>query len=295
MVYYFLAYFNARKQLEKTDPEATIQFIVPTGNFGDILAAWYTKCMGLPLERLVVATNSNDILARFWSSGRYEKHQVSTSTVTAVVLETLSPAMDILISSNFERLLWYLAFDSLASSLSNNDVERRRVACATVKGWMDNVKADGRAVVSEEVLALARNDFVADRVDDEQTIETIQAYYKAEGGFSDGSYIADPHTAVGLAVARRLAANNPPSVHQIVVSTAHPAKFSEAVTRALVPLSSSFDFEREVMPEEFKGLLQKERRVIDVERPEVELVKDAIIRALVASGKVHPGASVNGK
>jgi threonine synthase len=177
MVYYFLAYFHVKKQLEKIDSDATIQFVVPTGNFGDVLAGWYTKRMGLPAERLVVATNSNDILARFWTSGRYEKHPASTSTVTGGVLETLSPAMDILVSSNFERLLWYLAYDSLTGSLFSDDAERRRVACKTVKGWMDNVKADGRAVVSEEVLALARKDFVAEKVDDVQV--RVSAYVGA--------------------------------------------------------------------------------------------------------------------
>ena len=103
-----------------------LQFVVPTGNFGDILAGYYAKRMGLPMGRLVVATNSNDILARFWQSGRYEKVDSSAATDTCApiggasdgkqtvggVRETLSPAMDILVSSNFERLLWYLAYES---------------------------------------------------------------------------------------------------------------------------------------------------------------------------------------
>lgn len=189
IVYYFVAYFDAQKALASTASNAQLQFVVPTGNFGDILAGWYAKQMGLPMAKLVIATNSNDILARFWASGRYEKHgsadpnAVSVSLTTNVatdpsagasdgaqggVRETLSPAMDILISSNFERLLWYLARDSLPREESLEERDRSSKACAVVKGWMDSVKTDGKAVVSTEALTLARKDFSAERVDDEQ-------------------------------------------------------------------------------------------------------------------------------
>ncbi|KAF8314007.1 tryptophan synthase beta subunit-like PLP-dependent enzyme [Clavulina sp. PMI_390] len=309
IVYYFKAYFDAQKQLPNGEGE--LQFVVPTGNFGDVLAGWYAKQMGVPMAKLVVATNANDILARFWASGRYEK-QGSPSAESAVapgvatepaagasdgaqaqaqggVQETLSPAMDILISSNFERLLWYLARDSLPSAEFTVEEERSAKACAVVKGWMDSMKADGRAVVSTEALTRARKDFAAERVDDAQTLATIQEYFEAKDGFADASYVADPHTAVGLTVGRRIAPSNPATVHQIILSTAHPAKFSEAVTRALSNTSSSFSFERDVLPEEFKGLLEMPRRVIDVPRAEVGLVKEVIIQTLTGVTEKSPG------
>lgn len=189
-VYYFLSYFHLRKSLACTlSPEALaqvqVQYVVPTGNFGDILAGYYAKRMGLPIARLVVATNSNDILARFWRSGAYEKvdsSPVSTphpqghgaaapaegasdgKQASGGVRETLSPAMDILVSSNFERLLWYLAHEGLEEA----DAETRRGACETVASWMAQVKSDGRCEVPTRVLELARRDFLAERVSDAQ-------------------------------------------------------------------------------------------------------------------------------
>ncbi|KZV91369.1 threonine synthase, partial [Exidia glandulosa HHB12029] len=277
MVYYFLSYFAARKQLP-ADSSLQLQYVVPTGNFGDILAGYYARRMGLPVARLAIATNSNDILARFWATGRYEKVAAPTSTDApnvaptegasdgkqatqdaSGVKETLSPAMDILVSSNFERLLWYLAFEARGGDV--------HAACTDVKGWMDGVKKDGRAVVPTSVLELARRDFVAERVSDEQTTETIASVY------ASAKYVADPHTAVALAAAKRIASKG---VRQIVLSTAHPAKFSDAVTQALSNVSS-FDFERDVLPDEFKGLLEKPRRVVDIAAPDGELVKSAIV------------------
>ncbi|EJD51832.1 tryptophan synthase beta subunit-like PLP-dependent enzyme [Auricularia subglabra TFB-10046 SS5] len=278
-VYYFLSYFAA----QKAAPGAQLQYIVPTGNFGDILAGYYARRMGLPMAPLAVATNANDILARFWVTGRYEKAESSNAEGAAApavgasdgkqatrdtsgVQETLSPAMDILVSSNFERLLWYLAFES------RGDVH---AACADVKGWMDGVKKDGRAVVPTDVLKLARRDFVAERVSDEQTLETIASVY------ARSKYVADPHTAVALAAAKRLSSE---AITQIVLSTAHPAKFSEAVTRALSAVPA-FDFTRDVLPNEFKGLLEKPRRVQDIAAADAELVKAAIELTLEAKEK----------
>jgi threonine synthase len=168
-VYYFLAYFHVRAQIPH--PESSeIQFVVPTGNFGDVLAGYYAKRMGLPMGKLVVATNSNDILARFWRSGRYEKINSSPdasegSSVDGGVQATLSPAMDILVSSNFERLLWYLAY---GASGATPDSTRRSSAGATVDAWMKGVKRDGRVEVPVEVLELARQDFLAERVSDDR-------------------------------------------------------------------------------------------------------------------------------
>lgn len=175
-VYYFLSYFHIRSQLPSAHAE--IQYVVPTGNFGDILAGYYAKRMGLPMGKLVVATNANDILARFWKSGRYEKldstldtnEDIQTAPVSGAsdgrqasvgVKETLSPAMDILVSSNFERLLWYLAYETSADG-----DDKRRQACQVLDGWMSKVKSDGCVAVPVKVLELARRDFLAERVSD---------------------------------------------------------------------------------------------------------------------------------
>ncbi|EIN14475.1 tryptophan synthase beta subunit-like PLP-dependent enzyme [Punctularia strigosozonata HHB-11173 SS5] len=303
-VYYFLSYFHVRRQISApASADIKLEYVVPTGNFGDILAGYYAKRMGLPIRRLVVATNANDILARFWKSGRYEKvdadavddgiaepaHGASDGkqTVSGGVKETLSPAMDILVSSNFERLLWYLAYESVvgrhATEIGKVDgpsaVEKtkRREACHIVQGWMSKVKSDGRVEVPVTVLEAARRDFAAERVSDELTLKTIRERFDGEP-----SYVADPHTAVALAAAKIVKSTSAPNTVQIVLSTAHPAKFSEAVTKALAGVSRhatrEFNFERDVLPDEFRGLLDKERRVINVERPDVEEVKRVIER-----------------
>ncbi|KAG6889493.1 hypothetical protein C0995_000658 [Termitomyces sp. Mi166 len=304
-VYYFLAYFQLQSQL----PAGTniddfgVEFVVPTGNFGDVLAGYYAKRMGLPVFKLVVATNENDILARFWKSGSYEKvdssagHDSSSGatapvdgssdgkqgTVTSGVKETLSPAMDIMVSSNFERLLWYLAFENASGSQEAKEVEAGKL----LSSWMSSLKEDGRVKLPVNVLLFARKDFAAERISDEQTLATIQSFFNGPV-----SYIADPHTAVGLAAARVVAKQNPENVRQIVLSTAHPAKFSEAVSRALKD-QAGFDFDRDVLPQEFRGLLEKEKRVIDVERPDVDLVK-AVIESTVGhqAGKLASSGSV---
>ncbi|OJT10699.1 Threonine synthase [Trametes pubescens] len=297
-VYYFLSYFHLQRQVPNADA-VEIQFVVPTGNFGDVLAGYYAKRMGLPMGRLGVATNANDILARFWKSGAYEKVDSNASAPgesapvggasdgkqaadASGVRETLSPAMDILVSSNFERLLWYLAYEGAAQGADEGS--RKKAASATIADWMSKVKSDGRVQVPVAVLELARRDFFAERVSDEQTLDTIKYYFE-----SDSHYVADPHTAVGLCAARTVAGQNPPQTCQIVLSTAHPAKFSEAVTRALHS-APSFDFERDVLPQEFKGLLERERRVIDVEAAQIDLVKRVIEKYAVPAGEV--GASV---
>ena len=171
-VYYFSAYFQARKSLGVSENEKVhLQFVVPTGNFGDILAGYYAKKMGLPMEgKLGVATNANDILARFWKTGRYEKVDSSVVEVkqasrdTSGVKETMSPAMDILVSSNFERLLWYLAFETL----SGQTQDRRDKAGQIINEWMGKMKTDGKVEVPVEVLEAGRRDFCAERVSDEE-------------------------------------------------------------------------------------------------------------------------------
>ena len=175
ITYYFSSYFTLLNRLPSSSA-AKIQFVVPTGNFGDILAGYYAKKMGLPISKLVVATNANDILDRFFRSGRYEKKPVhgveaeggeefdGVKAHEDGAKETLSPAMDILVSSNFERLLWYLAREQE----SGGEQEKSAAAGRTVKGWMDNVKSKGGIVVSEEILKSAQSDFFSFRVGDEE-------------------------------------------------------------------------------------------------------------------------------
>jgi len=175
-VYYFLAYFHVREQIPHPE-NSELQFVVPTGNFGDILAGYYAKRMGLPMGKLAISTNSNDILTRFWRSGRYEKVDSTPGAslpsegaqdgkpADGGVRATWSPAMDILVSSNFERLLWYLAYESSGEA---SDSARRASAGATVDGWMNSMKSNGRVEVPIEVLELARRDFLAERVSDDQ-------------------------------------------------------------------------------------------------------------------------------
>ncbi|KAJ7507283.1 tryptophan synthase beta subunit-like PLP-dependent enzyme [Mycena galericulata] len=278
-VYYFLSYFQLRAKLSPgvNPDDIEIQYVVPTGNFGDILAGYYAKRMGLPMGKLVVATNANDILARFWNAGKYEKVDSANDlgasdgkqgTSSSGVKETLSPAMDILVSSNFERLLWYLAYESAGT----DEDARHNAACEILAGWMSKMKSDGRVEIPVAVLETARRDFIAERISDEQTLKTIQSHFEGTP-----SYVVDPHTAVGLAagqiVASRESATTLP--YQIMLSTAHPAKFSEAVTLALRG-HPNFNFEQTVLPAEFVGLLEKKRNVIEVQRPDIDLVKAVI-------------------
>jgi len=171
IVYYFHAYF-----LLPTEKRGKVQFVVPTGNFGDILAGWYAKRLGLPIGELVIATNENNILERFFRTGRYEPETKSAikgqAPETAVVngssdgqqaggvKATHSPAMDILLSSNFERLLYYLAMETGDGS--------RETAQEKVKGWMDQLKKEGKADMDEEVSKAAAKEFWAESVTDQQ-------------------------------------------------------------------------------------------------------------------------------
>ena len=194
IVYYFTA------AVALGAPTQRITFAVPTGNFGDIFAGYVATKMGLPVERLVVATNVNDILARTLESGRYEVRGV---------VATSSPAMDIQVSSNFERLLY--------------DASGRN--STAVRDAMDNLSEKGSFIVGDETLAKMRSLFMASRVDEIETVQTIRDVYRTSG------YVLDPHTAVGVAAARKLGVD--PAVNPLVVlGTAHPAKFPEAVEAA---------------------------------------------------------------
>jgi threonine synthase len=181
-------------------PERRISFAVPTGNFGDVLAGYYAKRMGLPIERLIVATNENDILARAFSSGRYEPRGVKA---------TQSPSMDIQVSSNFERLLF-------ESSGQNSEA---------IRTLMSDLGREGRFVIPQPVLQRIRGDFLAIRIDEADCTKEMSRAYRESG------VILDPHSAIGVGAARSAFATSP-AAPVIALGTAHPAKFPDAVERA---------------------------------------------------------------
>lgn len=189
VVYYFHGAFRA---LERSGA-SSVQVAVPTGNFGDIFAGFIARRMGAPVSRLILATNENDILARFFNTGVYKQ-----GTVQA----TVSPSMDIQVASNFERYLFYR---------TGEDPLR-------VKELMEDFARTGE-------LRLEGNDatFTAGAGTTAETMETISRYYR------DYNYLLDPHTAVGVAVAKRLQRDGEPTV---CLATAHPAKFSETIRNA---------------------------------------------------------------
>ena len=193
VVYYIFA------ALQLGAPEKNVSFAVPTGNFGNVFAAYVARELGLPIGKIVICTNENDILARFFASGIMQKKGVKV---------TLSPSMDIQVSSNFERFL----FD-----LHNRDGD-------SVEQLMKKFARDGEYAVDAQMLERARGFFCAHSVDDSETCEAIGVQYRNHGK------IVDPHTAVALASADKYRSSLDEPM--VVVSTAHPAKFSEAIIRA---------------------------------------------------------------
>ncbi len=179
-------------------PDRKISFTVPTGNFGDIFAGYVAKRMGLPIERLVIATNENDILARTLKTGRYEMRSVKATT---------SPSMDIQISSNFERLLF---------EANGRDASKVRAA-------MESLKQSNGFSIDAEALKFIRKDFRAGRTSEKQVAETIRKT------LADTGYLLDPHTAIGVFVAGK---NERPTSPMVTLATAHPAKFPAAVKSA---------------------------------------------------------------
>jgi threonine synthase len=167
--YYFYSFFQVQKQVGK---DSKVQYSVPSGNFGDALAGFYAKQMGLPIHRFIVATNENDILNRFFKTGVYDKQLTKEMDP---VKQTLSPAMDILISSNFERLLWYLVQSgSLENNYSKNDYPS---ASAKINEYMTVLKNTGGFSVSDQVLERAKSLFVSHRVTDKETKGCINRYF----------------------------------------------------------------------------------------------------------------------
>jgi len=191
-VYYFYSYFLAE------DKDRPLNFSVPTGNFGDVYAGYLAKKMGLPINKLVVATNQNDILHRAISKGSYEVEKVT---------ETISPSMDIQIASNFERLIYDL-----------NDCDDAKTINA-----MKDIREKGKYIIDQERLNKINTDFLSSKMSEEEVLETIKKVHEKF------DIVLDPHSAIGYGAFDKvnLSGNN------IVLATAHPCKFPDAIKNAI--------------------------------------------------------------
>ena len=187
-VYYFYSYFRLDKE--------SISFSVPTGNFGDVFAGYLAKQMGLPINKLIVATNENDILHRAISKGDY---------VSKEVRETLSPSMDIQLASNFERLIYYV---------NNSDSSKTAEIMKKVKHNSYQIEKNN--------LDIIQKDFLSESCNEQETLDIIRKNYK------ENNIILDPHTAVGVGAAKKLSFKD-----CVVLSTAHPCKFPDATNNAI--------------------------------------------------------------
>jgi threonine synthase len=175
-----------------------INFSVPTGNFGDVYAGYLAKKMGLPINKFVVATNQNDILHRAISKGTYDVEKVS---------ETISPSMDIQIASNFERLIYDL----------NNCNDTKTISA------MKDIKEKGKYLIDKENLDKINIDFLSSQISEDETLKTIKTVYEKF------NIVLDPHTAIGYGAFDKvnLKGNN------VVLATAHPCKFPDAIKRSI--------------------------------------------------------------
>ena len=190
IVYYFFSYFRVAKENEK------INFCVPTGNFGDIYAGFIAKKMGLPINKLIIATNKNDILKRVTNSGNYKPSKAE---------HTVSPSMDIQVASNFERLI----FD-----ITNSDSKK------TLK-HMEDLKESGEFQLKKEELENLKKSFCSESLTENETQQTINETYKKKG------ILIDPHTAVAVGVVKKVAMDT----KTVILATAHPSKFSDVVKK----------------------------------------------------------------
>ena len=216
IVYYFSAYCDLMRTGEMDHPGEKINIVVPTGNFGNILAAFYAKQRGLPVNRLICASNENNVLTDFLRTGVYDRNRPFHTTI--------SPSMDILVSSNLERLLFHLT-----------DGDSARVA-----GWMKSLNDTGRYEVDAQTLAKLRDLFWAGYCDDAATKNTIREMFQVE------NYLCDPHTAVAVHVYQQYTETTGDlSTPTVVVSTASPYKFAPSVLEAVSgQVSACDDFAR---------------------------------------------------
>ncbi|ERK60556.1 threonine synthase [Gemella bergeri ATCC 700627] len=243
IVYYIVAYVDLIKEQKITIGEK-INFIVPTGNFGNILAGYYAEQIGLPINKLICASNSNNVLHDFLTTGIYNKNRK--------FLKTISPSMDILISSNLERLIYYM------SGCNNKYVDK----------LMEDLKKTGCYKVTDDILRKITDKFQSGFADDDATKKIIKDIYEKDG------YLLDTHTAV----AYKVLLDNPDKEHiNVVLSTASPYKFTESVYSAINGTSDKDEFElmKELnrktqvsIPKNLKDLDKKEIRHKDVIKKE---------------------------
>ena len=225
-VYYFYSYFLVE------DNKQPINFSVPTGNFGDVYAGYLAKKMGLPINKLIVATNQNDILHRAISKGSYEVEKVH---------ETISPSMDIQIASNFERLIYDLN--------DGDDIQTAEV--------MKNIKENGKYIIDQKKSNIINNNFLSSRMSEEEVLKTINTVYEKY------SIVLDPHSAIGYGAFDKINLNG----NNIVLATAHPCKFPDAIKKA-INLKAD-------LPEELMFVLNEEEK-FDIIDNDVDKVKKHI-------------------
>jgi len=230
-VYYFFSYFQVCQLNEK------INFSVPTGNFGDVYAGYLSKKMGLPIEKLIVATNQNDILHRAISKGQYKAHSV---------VETLSPSMDIQVASNFERLIY---------DVNNGNSDKTNKI-------MQSIKKEKKYLIEEKELKEIQKNFISESISEQELLSCIKKVYE------NHKIIIDPHTAVGLGVLEKINLAG----KKIVLSTAHPCKFPEAIKKAINIKSE--------LPEKLNYILN-EKENFDVINNDIEEVKKYILNKLI--------------
>jgi threonine synthase len=229
IVYYFYAVFRFENK--------KMNFSVPTGNFGDVYAGYVAKKMGLPVDKLIVATNKNDILQRVINEGEYKP---------SIVKPSLSPSMDIQISSNFERLLY--------DALSNDDKK--------VSSLMSRLGSEGSFKLNKEEVNNIKKDFNAVKISDEETLEIIK---KFENKYN---FILDPHTATAVGAANKIKNDS----NTIILGTAHPYKFLETIKKATGKEVES--------PKQFINILDKEEKY-DILENKVSVVKNYILGKIV--------------
>ncbi len=227
-VYYFYSYFKLSKE--------TISFSVPTGNFGDVFAGYLAKKMGLPINKLIVATNENDILHRAISKGNY---------ISKEVKETLSPSMDIQLASNFERLIYYV---------NNSDTEKTAAIMKKVKKNSYQIEKNN--------LDIIQKDFLSESCNEQETLDIIKENYE------ENNVILDPHTAVGVGAAKKLSLND-----CVVLSTAHPCKFPDAINDAIN--------KHEKLPKQLQPVLDKKENFKVLKNNTEEVKKFLISKILV--------------
>ncbi len=237
IVYYVWAYTRLLKSGKIQNGEA-INYVVPTGNFGNILAAYYAKQMGTPIGKLVCASNSNKVLFDFFQTGTYDRNRD--------FILTTSPSMDILISSNLERLIYHIAGDDATADA----------------GFMKDLTEKGVYTITDDMRAKLA-DFVGGYATEEETAQEIKRLYDAEG------YVIDPHTAVASKVYNAYKNENNDEIKTVVVSTASPFKFESSVMKALGKNADLSDLD----------LADKLSKVANVKVPNaVESLRNAEIR-----------------